>query len=1136
MKPITLSRATAQSMPHTRSAMTRFKCSLKPLSIAMLTTSAVCAVVLTSTAQAQQLEAQANAKYSPVLPNVTALSAPVAVLDGMYAANRKIGRIHVKVRNADVPADGVSELMVEVTVYDLKDRQMTEPVLVTIENSAGRLQMQGLASDEFGASSKDADRFVPGTQLKVLGGTATFSLIAPSTAQDVVLRITAGNAQAQGVIPFALDLRDMVAAGIIEGSMRLSKRSSQSTLSPARLNDGFEQEIIRWSRSHMSSNGNEMVYGGRAAMFLKGKISGDALLTLSFDTDKETRARLLGDIKPEEFYPVYGDASVKGFEARSSDRVYVRIDKNRSFAMYGDYNTGEGFSQAAGTGAVAGSNMRQLATYNRTLTGLKGHAENQQGFVNAYAAYDTLKNVTEEISTNGTSGPFAVKNITALENSEKIEILVRDRNNLSTILSITPLIRLNDYVFEPFSARILLNRALPSVDSSGNPISLRISYEVDQGGDKFIVAGVDGQVNVTHNIALGAAYIQDKNPNAPVTIAGINAGIKLAEHTSLIAEVAQSKIGLVTAPIVIPAVNPGTLTEQNGTAARIELNHTGETLQTNASLNRTGAGFANSSNGAATGAGTRQAGLKANYIFNPIISIKGEVLNVIDLTTDARRLGATIGLSAKVSDALTLRLGMRHSQEHGVVSGTLTGAACNPTAGSTFASGNSGGFSGANSSTLLNLNNNNCSPIANATGAANTDLSSDTVQLGGEIKLTDKLSVNGTLEAGRSTNAGVTGNASRADIGLSYQVAERTRLYARADSQRGLASVYSLDNTNKSSALALGVDSSYMQGGNAFSEYRLRDGVDGRQAQIASGLRNAWQIGDGLSLSTGVERMRLLAASGTLTGQNATALATGLDYTKSELWKASSKIEWRRLNAPAATGTTMREQDTLLVNLNAVRKLDRDWTVLARNYYLATNNHGQQVNGWQDRFQIGFAYRPVAHNRFDALAKFEYKTEHDINADNEYRAVIVGAAHANWHPSRPWWVSGRIAGKSVKEQFPSKEGGGYSSYTAALIGGRVMYDITEKIDLGLNLSLMSGRANGQVGRSVQKGIGLEAGYAMASNLWASLGYNVVGYTDKDLSSDYTGKGAYFRLRYKFDQDLFQGSNPVINNTLDRSAR
>lgn len=63
------------------------------------------------------------------------------------------------------------------------------------------------------------------------------------------------------------------------------------------------------------------------------------LLTMAYDSDKNKHDRLFRDINPDEYYPVYGDASAKGFDAQSSEKFYVRLDKGRSFIMYGDMKT-----------------------------------------------------------------------------------------------------------------------------------------------------------------------------------------------------------------------------------------------------------------------------------------------------------------------------------------------------------------------------------------------------------------------------------------------------------------------------------------------------------------------------------------------------------------------------------------------------------------------------------------------------------------------------------------------------------------------------------------------------------------------------------------------------------------------------
>jgi hypothetical protein len=1093
-----------------------------PLCRAALLCCALTAAQALQAQTSQPLEGEGSQRYRPVIEAVTPGAAPAALLTGSTAANAQVGQIRVEVIGAGGPADGVTPVLVKVRVLDRLGVPLKAPVMVTIEHSGAtlgaRLQMAGAPTDEFGPSHKDADRRVPGTQLKLVDGQGSFTLVAPSQPGDVQLRLTAGDATVEGSIEFAPDLREMVAAGLIEGVIGSTRRRYDSAVAPARLEDGFETELKQWSRSFNSGRGQ---MAGRAAMFLKGKIRGDMLLTMAYDSDKEARARLLRDIKPEEYYPVYGDASVKGFDAKSSAKLFVRIDQQRNYLLFGDFATGEGFAQSSGAGVVAGSKLRQLGAYNRTLTGVRGHVERPDGFGNVFVSRDTLKMVVEEIQANGTSGPFAVSNTQALENSEKVEVVVRDRNNRNTVVSVTQLVRLNDYSFEPFSGRILLNRPLASLDADGNPVSLRISYEVDQGGDAFWLVGGDGQVNLGDKATVGGSLVVDQNPNAPYRLASVNTGIKFGPSTTLVAELAYTEANLAALAIAVPAAAPAaSLDTTRGQAGRVEFNHQGSSFSTRAYLNRAGASFANRAAGVQPG--TQQGGAGLQVPATEKLTLKAEGQRTEDLDSDARRDGVTVGAEYAILPELTLSGGLRHMIERGRLSGAASSIAANPDPGSYFGSGSGGGFSGAGSTTLINLNN----ALATTGAAPGTvdDLEATTAFVGAAWKLNPRVTL------GAQHEASVDGESRhRSEVGVAMQVAERTKLYARAENQVGLASRYGLDPDARSSVVSFGVDSTYYPGASAFSEYRLRDAADARSAQLASGLRNAWQVDEGVLLHTGAERLKLLSGS----GQNATALTTGLDYTGSERWKLGTRLEWRRLDTPASGSSAQVEQDSWLHTVTVARKLDRDWTALLRNYYLATDNHGAKPDGWQDRFQLGLAWRPVDHNRLDALTKYEYKTENNINATEEWRRVHVGALQFNGHPSRPWWWSSRLAAKRVTEQYPNTEGGGRDRYTAWLMGGRLIYDVTENIDLGLQASWLNGRAEGQTGSAWQRSLGVEVGYLLQANLWVSAGYNATGFRDRDLSSDYTARGPFLRLRFKFDADLFAGSDPAINRSLPR---
>jgi hypothetical protein len=277
-------------------------------------------------------------------------------------------------------------------------------------------------------------------------------------------------------------------------------------------------------------------------------------------------------------------------------------------------------------------------------------------------------------------------------------------------------------------------------------------------------------------------------------------------------------------------------------------------------------------------------------------------------------------------------------------------------------------------------------------------------------------------------------------------------------------------------------------------------------------------------LNTAAERTQVVSGSAPET----TAVSLGVDYTANPLWSGSTKLELRRSGDIAGTpdDETFR---TTLWQIMAARKLDRDWTFLARNYRLATE-YATRGDVLQNRFQLGLAYRDTDTNRVNALAKLEFKNERDASnaavGTLSTRATIF-STHADWHPKRPWWITGRFAAKWQDDQF---EGGVQDSFSAQLLAGRLVYDLTENWDIGLQAAAQFGQYGAR-----QTALGLELGYLVRQNLWLSLGYNQTGFTgDRDLVGyEYTQSGFYLRLRFKFDENLFARDNPNVNRSLDR---
>jgi hypothetical protein len=366
-------------------------------------------------------------------------------------------------------------------------------------------------------------------------------------------------------------------------------------------------------------------------------------------------------------------------------------------------------------------------------------------------------------------------------------------------------------------------------------------------------------------------------------------------------------------------------------------------------------------------------------------------------------------------------------------------------------------------------------------------------------------------------------------IGADYRFDDRGRVYGRIEDVK--------NETDSQRAAVIGIDTSYMKDGQLFNEYRLRDSIDKRNSENAIGVRNMWTIAEGLRFSTGFEYLRVLEGD----GFPATAASLGLDYTANPLWKGSARLEARRDKNPADPTTTW------LSTLGLARKLNRDWTFLGKNIYSLTDRTltADQVN---ERLQMGLAYRDTDTNRINWLSRYQYSYfKNDpalgVSADptlpsiqQPLKAVHELSTHVDYHPARPHFVNGGYAARWVKDTFANVDGSRKeSTYLEHWLRGRYVYDITERWDIGLLGSLKyNPNADGLQTKTRDYAAGIEMGYLMHQNLWASLGYNFIGFKDSltGLADDnYTSKGPFLRLRYKFDHHTFSGKDSAVNKTL-----
>jgi len=527
-----------------------------------------------------------------------------------------LARLRVELPQGKLAADGRASAAVIVHLEDAQGVPVLQRTPLTLDARLGQLLQA------------DLDPREPGLQAFVEGGQAEFALRAPTEAGETRVLAASGTVQAEAQLSFVPDLRPLVAAGVLEGAVSLNSIRG-NTSNPNRSFDAFEDQL----RSVSGSIGDtDAELGARAAFFVKGTVAGDTLLTMSYDSSKEKEEKLFRDVDPLGFYPTTGDDAQRGFEAQSTSRGYLRADRNRSWLLFGDF-TPPGTTPA-----------RNLGAYNRSMTGLRHHYEAGGLTVDSFASRDSTRQMVEEIAANGTSGPYLTGSALMVLNSERVEIVVRDRNQTGIVLSNKAQVRYVDYDIEPLTGRILFRAPVASLDADLNPVSVRISYEVDQGAPQFWVGGVAAQYKLGKMVEVGGSYVNDRNPIAKQALSSVNATVKPDDKTTIVVEAARMDKEV-----------------RDGSAARIEATRNDGKLEARLYAVRTSEFFDNQS--AMLPKGRLEAGLRAGYKLSEQVRLDAEVLRTEDLVTGAARDGVQLGAGYAFRNGVRVEAGVRHATE-----------------------------------------------------------------------------------------------------------------------------------------------------------------------------------------------------------------------------------------------------------------------------------------------------------------------------------------------------------------------------------------------------------------------------------------------------------------------------------------
>jgi len=214
---------------------------------------------------------------------------------------------------------------------------------------------------------------------------------------------------------------------------------------------------------------------GRVAFYAKGRVSGRTLITASADTgegelrdifrrldDKDPR-QVLRRLDPEDTYLVYGDDSTAYDDTPSSGRFYVRVERDRMLALWGDFD-------ADVTSGQLVNNSRRLyggkLEYKSLDTTPRGDARVD---ATVYAAQPDTRLQRDVLQGTGGSAYFLSRQDINFD-SESLQIEFRDRDT-GRVIERQALVAGRDYSIDYLQGVVILTEPLNSSRRTGELVT-----------------------------------------------------------------------------------------------------------------------------------------------------------------------------------------------------------------------------------------------------------------------------------------------------------------------------------------------------------------------------------------------------------------------------------------------------------------------------------------------------------------------------------------------------------------------------------------------------------------------------------------------------------------------------------------
>ncbi len=727
-------------------------------------------------------------------------------------------------------------------------------------------------------------------------------------------------------------------------------------------------ELVTQDETHYD---NDLSVDGRLAFYTKGKFGDGWKLTASADTREgpfedlfsnfmeKSPDALFRRIDPDYYYPTFGDDSTVIEDAPTQGKFYTRLERNQSYGLWGNFKVGYlGNSLAHVDRSLYGANLH-YQTQGTTSFG------DERFLFDGFAAEPGTVASRDEFRGTGGSLYF-LRHRDILTGSERVRIEIRDNDSgiVTAVRNLTPGL---DYDIDYLQGRVLLAEPLSAtaddemlVDSGGlggNRAYLVARYEYTPGFDEIDALAAGGRAHYWFNdhIKLGLTSNRNDENSTESSLNAVDLTLRKSPDSWLRIEASESEGGdVLTLASDDGGFNFDAESEPEGqdvsggayrVDASIGFNDLFDNARGKLTLYTQNLEEGYSSPGLTASSDIDQYGGALEMPLTDRIGLRAKA------DTKSRERGletsaAEIDVDYLLNDRWTLSGGVRQdertdrspevplTQEQGERTDAVVRAEYDSkTRWSAY------GFA---------------QDTVEITG--NRDENSR-IGTGGAYRINDRFRVRGEVSGGDLGAAG--------RVGGDYLYTDRTNLYLN----------YALENERtdngvraRKGTLTSGFKTRYSDSASIYVEERYSHG------EVPTGLLHSagfdlapndrWNFGANLDFGTlkdpetSAETRREAIGLRVGYGFDGISFASALEYREDETENPDSSF---------ATRTTWLTKNSLKYQFTP------DWRLLGKlNHSVSESSLGEFYDGDFTEAVLGYAYRPVGHDRLNALFKYTY--------------------------------------------------------------------------------------------------------------------------------------------------------------------